>query len=527
MRTDADLVLAARRDEAGAFGELFDRWFDRVYGVARPIVRNDDTAAEVAQESFLTIWQQLDRLEDPERFGGWALRIGRNKALNRLEKEQRSRPMEGDVMTGLHDGGLEDPTGSSRLIETSAISEVRDRQELVWAATAALGERDASLADLLLRHQLSPAEIAEEMGVEPNNAHQLLFRLRNKLGDAVANYLVWRNGRPRCDELRALLSDHGEFGADANRAVQRHAGRCEICSAERESVVEPEKLFASVPLLIAPLALKAKAAAALEAQGVPMGTASGGSGGPSGPGGAVGTAAAGSAAVGGVAGAVASEPPRRWPGRLLRGAAALAVVGLILLLFTRDIGDVEVVSTASTTTSTSTTTSSSTSTTTSTSTSSTTSTTTSSSTSTTVPAPVPPPPTDPPTVTAPPVVETTTTTTSTVPAPDPEIVRFSVRRRGQRHGGLPERPRPRGLLADAQRRRRLADHPATDLGEPRSQREPDLLRRPARDHHAHGVRSRRVDERDGPDSGRPDLNDRQGALAGECVGPNGVPGSGT
>ena len=66
----------------------------------------------------------------------------------------------------------------------------------MWAATAALGERDASLADLLLRHQLSPAEIADEMGVEPNNAHQLLFRLRTKLGDAVANYLVWRNGRP-------------------------------------------------------------------------------------------------------------------------------------------------------------------------------------------------------------------------------------------------------------------------------------------------------------------------------------------
>ena len=430
MRTDADLVLAARRDEVGAFGELFDRWFDRVYGVARPIVRNDDTAAEVAQESFLTIWQQLDRLEDPERFGGLALRIGRNKALNRLQKEQRSRPMEGEIMTGLHDRGLDDPTGSERLIETAAISEVRDRQELVWAASAALGERDASLADLLLRHQLSPAEIADEMGVEPNNAHQLLFRLRTKLGDAVANYLVWRNGRPLCDELSALVSGQGEFDAVANRTVQRHAGRCEVCSEKRTSVVEPEKLFASVPLLVAPLALKAKAAAALEAQGVPVG------GGGSGPGGPVGTAgpaaavaggaglAAGAGATGGVAGATAAAATgsnRRWPGRILRGAAALGVMGLILLLFTRDIGDIDVVSTASTTTTTSSTTTSTSSTSTSTSSSTSTSTT-----STTV-APVGPPTTGVrPPVTAPPPVETTTTTT-TVPKPAPTIVRFTVR----------------------------------------------------------------------------------------------------
>ena len=340
--------------------------------------------------------------------------------------------MESEIMTGLHDGGLEDPTGSARLIETAAISEVRDRQELVWAATAALGERDASLADLLLRHQLSPAEIADEMGVEPNNAHQLLFRLRNKLGDAVANYLVWRNGRPRCDELRDLVSDHDRFGAETNRAVQRHAGRCEVCSAQRASVVEPEKLFASVPLLVAPLALKAKVAAALEAQGVPTGGGSAGSGGTAGTGGPA--AAAGGGTSGGTGsdptgGAAASDGdrPRRWPGRLLRGAAALVVIGLILLLFSRNIDDLEVVATASTTTSTSTTSSSST---TSTSSSpSTTAPTSTSTTSTSLPPVVPDPP--PPDGARPPnpdpPIADTGTTTSTVPGPAPEIDRFNVR----------------------------------------------------------------------------------------------------
>lgn len=103
-RSDADLVRAASDHDPTAFGELFERWFDRVYDVARNIVRNDDTAAEVAQDVFLTTWQRLDQLDDPERFGGWLLRASRNRALNRLEKERRAQPLDGQIVTGIHEG---------------------------------------------------------------------------------------------------------------------------------------------------------------------------------------------------------------------------------------------------------------------------------------------------------------------------------------------------------------------------------------------------------------------------------------
>ncbi len=273
--SDAELVRAAASDDPEAFGALFDRWFDRVYDVARNIVRNDDTAAEVAQDVFLTSWQRLGQLDDPERFGGWLLRTSRNRALNRLEKERRAQPLDGDVMTGLHEsqhgvgGDRDDLVGSNRLLETEAISDARDQQSLVWDAAAALGARDVSLLDLQLRHQLSPAEIADELGVTANNAHQLLFRLRNKLGDAIANHQVWRNGAPRCEELAALV-DGDPFDPSTNKIVQRHAGRCETCGPERERVVDPAKLFAAVPIAIAPPFVREQAAAALAADGVPV-----------------------------------------------------------------------------------------------------------------------------------------------------------------------------------------------------------------------------------------------------------------
>jgi RNA polymerase sigma factor (sigma-70 family) len=277
-RTDAELVQAARSTEPEAFGQLFDRWFDRSWNVARNIVRQDDIAAEVAQDAMLNAWQRLDQLRDVEAFGGWLLRITRNRALNRLERERRSRATGDEIVSGLRDRrlheGQTDPTGAQTPPSTDAVVDIRDRQELVWAAAAALGERDASLLDLHLRHGLAPAEIAEELGVEANTAHQQLFRMRNKLGDAIGSYVLWRNGRPLCDGLAAAVSGQVAFDRSVSKAVAKHQKSCDQCSERRAALLDPSKLFASVPLVGVPLQLKVDAAAALHNAGVPVDPAS-------------------------------------------------------------------------------------------------------------------------------------------------------------------------------------------------------------------------------------------------------------
>lgn len=273
-RTDAELVQAARSTEPEAFGQLFDRWFDRSWNVARNIVRQDDIAAEVAQDAMLNAWQRLDQLRDVEAFGGWLLRITRNRALNRLERERRSRAAGDEVVSGVRDRRLQlghtDPTGAQSPPSTDAAVDIRDKQELVWAAAAALGERDASLLDLHLRHGLAPAEIAEELGVEANTAHQQLFRMRTKLGDAIGSYVLWRNGRPLCEGLAAAVSGQVAFDRSVSKAVAKHQKNCDQCSERRAALLDPSKLFASVPLIGVPLHLKVDAAAALQNAGVPV-----------------------------------------------------------------------------------------------------------------------------------------------------------------------------------------------------------------------------------------------------------------
>jgi RNA polymerase sigma factor (sigma-70 family) len=278
-RSDGQLVAAALEGDGAAYGELFERWFTRVHDVARNIVRDQDRAADVAQDAFISAWERLDRLERPDAFGGWLLRITRNRALDVLAREGRSRPRESDVVTGLHDRGATDPVGSHRELRPDELALASERDGLIASAAAVLGEREASLLDLHLRHGLTAAEIADELEVTPNNAHQLLFRLRKKLGEAISAFALWR--RPGCPTLAGIVAG-GAFDAAAFAAVQRHGRTCDECTRQRAALVAPEQLFSAAPLAAVPAVVRDRVLGGLDAVGVPTPGGIGRSGPPAG-----------------------------------------------------------------------------------------------------------------------------------------------------------------------------------------------------------------------------------------------------
>ena len=62
---DAALVRAVRRGERALFAALVQRYNQRLFRVARGIVRSDPDAEDVVQESHLAAFQHLHQLEDP------------------------------------------------------------------------------------------------------------------------------------------------------------------------------------------------------------------------------------------------------------------------------------------------------------------------------------------------------------------------------------------------------------------------------------------------------------------------------
>jgi RNA polymerase sigma factor (sigma-70 family) len=337
------LVEAARAGDPDAFGRLFDTWFDRVHDLSRRIVKDPGTAGEVAQDAFLTAWTRLDGLEDPDAFGGWLLRIARNASLNRLAKERRSVALDHDTMTTITDLDAPDHDPLAAMDQAA-------RVELVWDAAAALGDRDRSLLDLHLRHGLGAADLAEELGTTANNAHQMLHTLRKRLGTSVRALVLWRAGRPACDDLRRALAASGVAGFDkqAVKVIDRHAGACATCGREREDRLAPAALFGAAPVVAAPILLKAEAASALAAAGVPMSGSThlgAGTAGASGPGAGTGSNSGSDAgsdaeppvgpdtASGGGAGGGSARPRHR-----ARRTAALAVAAVVVVVLVAVVG---------------------------------------------------------------------------------------------------------------------------------------------------------------------------------------------
>lgn len=269
---DGVLVQQVRDGDATAFAELFERWYDRVYDVARNIVRRPELAADVAQDALVAAWQQVDRLDDVNAFGGWLLRITRHKALDALRRETRATATDTEIVGALGDQGAPNPAGTVATGDPVTAAEAADTAALVWAAAAALGPRDASLLDLHLRHGLTPAELAVDLEVEPNHAHQLVFRLRKRLEDAIGSFLLWRGGRPACVALAAATGPTTAFDERTAGIIRRHERGCEACRGERGERTRPAALFAATPIVAAPLVFRTRAAHALAAEGVPVRT---------------------------------------------------------------------------------------------------------------------------------------------------------------------------------------------------------------------------------------------------------------
>ena len=87
--SDARLVESARRGGRDAFGELVLRYERRLIRVILRFVRDEELARDLAQETFLRVYERLDQFDPSRRFGPWLFRIGVNLTLDYLRKRKR------------------------------------------------------------------------------------------------------------------------------------------------------------------------------------------------------------------------------------------------------------------------------------------------------------------------------------------------------------------------------------------------------------------------------------------------------
>lgn len=86
----ARLVMRIQSGDREAFGLLYLRYFQRVYGYFSVVLRNAHEAEEATQQVFTAVLESLPRYERrAQPFRAWLFTIARRAGLDRLEKSQR------------------------------------------------------------------------------------------------------------------------------------------------------------------------------------------------------------------------------------------------------------------------------------------------------------------------------------------------------------------------------------------------------------------------------------------------------
>ncbi len=93
-RTDQELVAACLDGRKDAFAELVRRHQDSVFGLAVGMTRNQEDAADMAQEAFIRAYAKLEQYNPEHSFRPWLLRICSNRTKNLFRSRANRRKME-------------------------------------------------------------------------------------------------------------------------------------------------------------------------------------------------------------------------------------------------------------------------------------------------------------------------------------------------------------------------------------------------------------------------------------------------
>src|SRR3954466_6762630 len=91
---DAELVRLARDGSASALRLIVRRHNQRLYRVARAIIRDDTEAEDVLQEAYLSAFANLAQFRADASLSTWLTRIVVNKAVGRPRPERTMVPLD-------------------------------------------------------------------------------------------------------------------------------------------------------------------------------------------------------------------------------------------------------------------------------------------------------------------------------------------------------------------------------------------------------------------------------------------------
>ena len=180
------LVARLKAGDATAFDEVYESYHRRVYAFVARMVRRQDVAEDMLQETWLRLAAHAPRLRDDTELGAWLFTVARNlcRSYHRWRVLDSERLGEFSLRR--------DQTGTTPYDRAAA-----NQLELhLEQALAKLSPKYREVVLLVTIERMTPTEAASILGVKPDTLRQRLARARAMIAKSLGDLVVDDTGRP-------------------------------------------------------------------------------------------------------------------------------------------------------------------------------------------------------------------------------------------------------------------------------------------------------------------------------------------
>jgi RNA polymerase sigma-70 factor, ECF subfamily len=181
---DVALVQRCQQGDSAAAERLILRYQNRIYNAILRICTNPDDAAELTQDTFVKVIDNINKFEGISSFYTWVFRIGVNLTLNYCQRNMKLGLKSLDAEDSYDNTDkkvLKELLADNNLPDPAAVAQNKELCDLVVKALEKLD--DAQRAVIVLRdiEGMNYAQIAEVLDIELGTVRSRLSRARNNL----------------------------------------------------------------------------------------------------------------------------------------------------------------------------------------------------------------------------------------------------------------------------------------------------------------------------------------------------------
>ena len=180
MKTIKELVLSAKNGNKKAFDKLYELTHNDVWYNCLSLLKDEENAKDIMQETYITAFLKLDTLNDEQKFCGWIISIAVNKCKNKL-KGKVEYQIDDEVL-------ITEAETDELMLPEEYITKTEKRKVLLQIMEDTLSFNQYQTVLMFYFDEMSISEIAQGLEISEGTVKSRLNSSRAKMKTAIEDY---------------------------------------------------------------------------------------------------------------------------------------------------------------------------------------------------------------------------------------------------------------------------------------------------------------------------------------------------